>query len=82
MQHELKTDSKPFQAVLNGTKRFEFRLNDRGFSVCDQLTLKEINGDKMLTGRSLKVQVLYILDKGYGLPDGYCIMSITNPLPL
>ncbi len=79
MNHTLKTDSKPFQAVISGRKNFEFRINDRGFSVGDQLTLKEINGDKVFTGRSCRVHVTYILDRGYGLPDGYCVLSITSP---
>lgn len=79
MNHTLKTDSKHFQAVLSGLKKFEYRLNDRGYELGDQLTLNEIDENKLYTGRSCKVHVSYILKKGYGLPDGYCIMSITTP---
>jgi len=79
MNHFLKTDSKPFQAVLSGRKTFEWRLNDRGFEIGDQLTLKEINSDKVFTGRQCKVHVTYILKSGYGIPDGYCVMAITKP---
>lgn len=41
MVHELKTDSKVFQAVLEGKKTWEIRKNDRRFQVGDELWLKE-----------------------------------------
>ena len=37
--HVLKTDSEPFQAVLEGRKQYEIRLDDRGFAVDDVLIL-------------------------------------------
>lgn len=77
MLHELKADSFPFQAVLDGVKNFEFRKNDRDYKVGDVLFLREIDFDKQYTGRNSMVQVTFILyDKSYGVPDGYCVMSI------
>jgi len=76
--HELKTHPIPFQAIESGLKRFEYRVNDRGYEVGDLLCLKEYDPDKWeYPGGSQWVRVEYILHGGqYGIPDGYCIMSI------
>lgn len=78
MIHELKDDSFPFQAVLDGVKNFEFRKNDRGFKVGDFLHLREIDFEKNYTGRMVFAEVTYILNESenYGVPQGYCVMSI------
>lgn len=77
MIHELKTKPEPFNAVVSGQKTFEFRRFDRQFAVGDNLLLREYLVDKKeYTGRSISVNVTYILSSGYGIPSGYCIMSI------
>jgi len=86
--HELKTDQDVFQAVIEGLKRYEIRRDDRGFSVGDELLLRETEytgvemqqGKPLLfTGREELVQVIHIL-KGpvYGLIEGWVIMSIVE----
>jgi hypothetical protein len=80
--HDLKCWPEYFEAVVDGSKRFEIRENDRGFEVGDFLRLREWNptgdGDQRYTGREATVRVLYVFDgKGIpGLRDGYVIMSI------
>jgi hypothetical protein len=82
--HELKTDHQPFSDVFNGLKSFEIRKDDRHFSVNDTLHLRETyhTGEEMAkgapldyTGRELLLSVTHKLT-GYGLLDGWCIMSI------
>jgi|GEM_PF-2114929 len=76
--HELKIDLEPFEAVLEGVKTFEYRLNDRGFRVGHRIRLNEYSIEhEAFTGRYVDVVVIYILEGGcYGVPEDYCIMSI------
>lgn len=75
--HDLKCWKEPFEAVKSGDKAFEYRLNDRDYNVGDVLHLQEWDPvSREYTGRELWRQVTYILKSGFGLPDGYCIMSI------
>lgn len=43
MRHELKTWPIFYNAILDGTKTFECRKNDRDFKVGDTLVLKEFD---------------------------------------
>jgi len=76
--HDLKCWIDPFNAVASGKKRFEFRLNDRNYKVGDELILREWDPvNKCYTGRPvIRRYITYILTEGFGLPDGYCIMSL------
>ncbi len=76
--HKLKTWPLYFEEVLNGTKTFEVRKNDRDFKVGDYLELLEYNPEHSLfTGRSCTRAVVYILQGGqFGIQEGYVIMGI------
>lgn len=77
MHHELKTETKYYQAVESGLKTFELRKNDRGFKVGDLVTLVEtVNGHA--TGRRIFAkQIKYILPGGeFGLNEEYCILQL------
>ncbi len=76
--HDLKCWTEPFNAVSGGQKRFEFRLNDRDYKVGDELILREWDPvKKCYTGRVIIGKyITYILTEGFGLPIGYCIMSL------
>lgn len=78
MIHELKTWSVFYNEVLSYKKRFEIRLDDRGFNTGDTLLLKEYDlSTEAYTGRSLKVNVLYITDAYQR--HNYIVMSISEP---
>ena len=78
MTHDLKIQSKYFDAVVDGTKRFETRKNDRMYQVGDRLRLTEIlKPNASGEPRTTEVEVTYILYGGmYGVDPDYCIMSI------
>jgi hypothetical protein len=79
--HDLKCWTISFQALRNRTKKFEFRKNDRDYNVGDILHQREWNPDTDYTGEIDDYVVTWILKEGFGLPEGYCIMS-TDPCPL
>ncbi|WP_400195257.1 ASCH/PUA domain-containing protein [Candidatus Methanomassiliicoccus intestinalis] len=77
MIHELKILPEYFEAVAGGAKSFELRKDDRGFTVGDEIILKEWNGTEY-TGRSVKKQISYILKNYTGLAEGYAILSLRD----
>ena len=80
--HILKAWLEQFQAILDGTKTFEYRKDDRGFGVGDLLQLREFNEAVgpygKFTGREIAVSVTYIARSHFGIPDGYCVMSVEH----
>lgn len=79
--HELKTAPKAFTAIIQGIKRFEYRKNDRDYTVGDHLLLKEYDYHQY-TGREVEVLVTYILySPAFGVAPGYCVMSLILLLP-
>lgn len=75
--HDLKCWREPFAQVWAGKKLFEFRRNDRDFTVDDVLLLREWNERReTYTGRAIRVRITYILDEGFDLPSGFCILSL------
>ena len=76
--HTLKCWPAPFNAVADGIKCFEFRINDRDYHVGDILDLREWEPcSQKYTGRSVRRLVTYILIAGeFEVPHGYCIMSL------
>lgn len=85
--HELKTIPKYFKPLLERTKNFEIRINDRDFKVGDYLRLKEYSygitkiGYVGYTGRELVVIVTYILraeGSFFSFLDDYIIMAIRH----
>jgi len=84
-EHDLKCWPRPYQALEDEDKTFEWRLNDRGYEVGDILNLHEWDpesGDAgAYTGRSMKRLVTYILRGGqFGVPKKYVCMAV-KPLP-
>lgn len=85
-EHVLKTWPEPFAAVLDGRKRYEIRVDDRGFAVGDVLVLREwepvvmaggLNLGPRFTRREVRCVVTYLSPGGsWGLPARLCVMSI------
>lgn len=78
--HELKTWPVYFDAVWMGDKKFEARLNDRGFNPGDRLILKEYDPESnTYSGRHITAYVSYRLPGGRcGIASDYCVMSLMN----
>lgn len=76
--HYLKIRRVFFNKIVDGSKRFEIRKDDRGFKEGDCLILQEVR-EGSYTGNQICVFVSYILYDApfYGLKEGYCIMSIS-----
>ena len=76
--HTLKVWPEPYAALANGTKRFEWRKDDRDFEVGDMLELRRYDPetDEVDPERFIRVLVTYILRGAHGVPDGFCVMSV------
>lgn len=78
MQHELKVWADFFPALIDGSKNFEIRKDDRGFRVGDTLLLREyLPKAKRHTGREVVKKVTYILSGPmWGITENFVIMSL------
>ena len=85
--HELKSWPDYFEPLLDGSKPFEVRINDRHFKVGDILKLREYDDRKgSYTGRELRKKVTYVLEGigGGAIPPlagihrGYCVLGLGN----
>ena len=76
--HRLKAWPASFSAIYEGDKRAEFRKDDRGFDVDDQLILEEYDpATGNYSGRRMMRLVTHILrGPDFGVPEGYVVMSI------
>jgi hypothetical protein len=77
--HALKCWPEFFSAVLDGSKPFEIRKNDRGFEVGDTLLLQEWSPSKEeYTGRSLTARISYVLNTRPWVPRGTAALGLTD----
>lgn len=82
--HDLKCMEPFFGAVLDGSKRFELRENDRDYKVGDVLHLREVDFsvDHKYTGRTVDTRVTYVLNRSAwiwtfpGLTEGWVVLGI------
>lgn len=77
-EHDLKCWPEPYDAIERGDKRYEYRKDDRGFLVGDVLVLRRfVPHTNKFSGRWMRKRVTWI-SRGpdWGIPDGYCVMSI------
>lgn len=81
MKHTLKILSSFFQAIADGKKTFEIRLNDRGFNAGDTIVLREISADHEIlpgscTGREALAEIGYVTT--FHQEPGYVVFSLLN----
>lgn len=69
--HTLKIDASPLNDLLSGAKTGEVRKDDGGFKVGDTVHLTCVDGRTMQ-------RVISHVQRGYGLPDGICVLSYTH----
>lgn len=85
MIHKLKILKPYYDAIRDGSKRFEIRENDRDFKVGDTLELQLYDATtRKYSGETLHVKVLYMFQGNamrYGIADNTCILSISDPVP-
>jgi hypothetical protein len=80
--HDLKTRPAPFEAVLDGSKVHEVRVDDRDFAVGDALRLREYDPEaQRYLGRELLATVTHITRAPF-VPVGLCVMSIRPIIPI
>lgn len=78
MTHELKTLPNYFNDVLNKTKTFEVRKNDRAFTLGDILILKEWSQEHGYTGKTIETHITYILSDAKFCKEGFVILGLSD----
>jgi len=88
-EHTLKTLARYWEAIADGTKTFEVRLNDRAFQTGDLLILEKMDNDgrfyvtepgKSFTAKSIRKRITYLLQGGqFGIEPRYCVLGLGEP---
>lgn len=79
IEHVLKVVSPYFDALLDGSKTFECRYDDRGFGVGDRLVLREYFPLSSEFGaREVARRVTYILRDFDGLRPGWVVLGLAH----
>ena len=73
--HVVKSWTRYFNAMQDGTKKFDRRVWDRDYQVGDTLIQEEWNKDGGYTGKSVGHVITYILTGEFAEP-GICVMSV------
>jgi hypothetical protein len=77
--HDLKCWPIPFDAIMSGEKTFEWRKNDRDYRVGDILILHKYNPElDQYMGPVTKRKITHILKEGFGIPEGYAVLSLES----
>lgn len=76
MTHEIKIWPQFLASVLDGTKPFEVRRNDRNYQRGDYLRMREWNPKTKKFGpTAVTVLVTHMLENHPGLVPGHCVMG-------
>jgi hypothetical protein len=77
MEHDLKSLPDGFADLMNGTKTFELRLDDRPYAVGDTLRLREWVDDAY-SGRTVVKRISHTLRGCEHLPKGFVLMALVD----
>lgn len=73
-RHDLKILPEYFNAVINNTKNFEIRKNDRNYQVGDILVLNEYFPNQGYSGKKVERIITYITD--FMQQPDYIVMAV------
>lgn len=83
--HTLKVLTKYADAIVNGTKTFEIRKNDRNFKVGDKIVFDVVTNEGYAVGEAARhplngevYRIDYILDDFEGLAQKYVAFAISK----
>lgn len=83
--HRLKVLIKYADAIMDGTKTFEVRKNDRNFKVGDKIAFDVVTNEGFAVGAAARhplngatYRIDYILDDFEGLAQKYVALAISN----
>lgn len=83
--HRLKVLIKYADAIMNGTKTFEVRKNDRGYEVGDKIVFDVVTNEGYAVGAAARhplngeaYRIDYILDDFEGLAQKYVALAISK----
>lgn len=74
-RHSLKSHKEPFQALWDGIRTFDVRVNDRQYTVGDSIMLSEYDNHEY-TGRVIGAYVKYMIQGEWGLPNNVCVLGL------
>ncbi len=72
--HYIRMAAMNFDDIQSGKKTFELLKNDSDFKIGDSLYRQEYVSGKF-TGRSIKAEIIFIVEDCNGLEEGYCILG-------
>jgi len=76
-EHHLKIDTVYYCRVLEGSKTFEIRKNDRDYQVGDRLIMREWLPDKgQYCDHSPPINAEIVYFTTYQQQPGYCVLGI------
>ena len=80
VQHQLKSWPEYYEAIADGSKSFDLRIDDRKYEVGDLVQFEEFRpATNNYTGMVTQRRITYILRDFAGLMPGYCIIAIEPP---
>lgn len=79
MIHEIKLRDEFADAVLNGEKTFEIRVNDRGYQKGDKVVFHVLSDGVPIPHpiENHVYEITYVLT-GWGIKESWCVFSIKD----